>query len=213
MPAQRLPAWLHRQPERITLSLAQIVLTSVVTAMGAVSVAANYVAVQAESICYLPAFGVAAAATALVGQSIGAGRPDMARKFANLTTVLGFCLVSVTGTILFLGRSASGRNPDAGAGGHRPERPGTAGGSLLRAAVRREHRGHRSASGAGDSRGPIPSEPLQYVGRAGGDHPPLHPRLWPHGVWGTMTAELVFRGLIFLVRLLRGRWVNAAALS
>ena len=89
--------------ERITLSLAQIVLTSVVTSMGAVAVAANYVAVQAESICYLPAYGVAAAATALVGQSIGAGRPDMARQFANLTTALGFCLVAVTGSILFCG--------------------------------------------------------------------------------------------------------------
>ena len=33
------------------------------------------------------------------------------------------------------------------------------------------------------------------------------------GVWGTMTAELVFRGIIFLVRLLRGRWVHATALS
>ena len=33
------------------------------------------------------------------------------------------------------------------------------------------------------------------------------------GVWGTMTAELVFRGIIFLIRLLRGKWVNATALS
>ena len=33
------------------------------------------------------------------------------------------------------------------------------------------------------------------------------------GIWGTMTAELVFRGLIFLARLLRGRWVPEAALE
>lgn len=59
--------------ERMALSLAQIVMTSVVAGMGTVAVASNYVAVQTESICYLPAFGVASAATALVGQSIGAG--------------------------------------------------------------------------------------------------------------------------------------------
>lgn len=57
----------------MALSLAQIVMTSVVAGMGTVAVASNYVAVQTESICYLPAFGVASAATALVGQSIGAG--------------------------------------------------------------------------------------------------------------------------------------------
>ena len=44
--------------ERMALSLAQIVMTSVVAGMGTVAVASNYVAVQTESICYLPAFGV-----------------------------------------------------------------------------------------------------------------------------------------------------------
>ena len=58
---------------------------------------ANYVAVQTESICYLPAYGIATAATALVGQSIGAGRQDMAKRFAYGTTALGFGLVTVMG--------------------------------------------------------------------------------------------------------------------
>ena len=40
--------------ERLALCLAQIVMTAVVTGMGPVAVAANYVAVQTESICYLP---------------------------------------------------------------------------------------------------------------------------------------------------------------
>ena len=79
--------------ERMALSLAQIVMTSVVAGMGTVAVASNYVAVQTESICYLPAFGVASAATALVGQSIGARRLDMAKRFAYGTTILGSCLL------------------------------------------------------------------------------------------------------------------------
>ena len=69
--------------------------------MGPVAVAANYVAVQTESICYLPAYGIATAATALVGQSIGAGRQDMAKRFAYGTTALGFGLVTVMGGLLF----------------------------------------------------------------------------------------------------------------
>ena len=57
--------------ERLALCLAQIVMTAVVTGMGPVAVAANYVAVQTESICYLPAYGIATAATALVGSALG----------------------------------------------------------------------------------------------------------------------------------------------
>lgn len=33
------------------------------------------------------------------------------------------------------------------------------------------------------------------------------------GVWATMTAELVFRGSVFFVRLMRGRWIRREALS
>lgn len=32
------------------------------------------------------------------------------------------------------------------------------------------------------------------------------------GVWATMTFELVFRGIIFLIRLLRGKWVDQNSL-
>jgi len=33
------------------------------------------------------------------------------------------------------------------------------------------------------------------------------------GVWVSMTCELVFRGIVFLIRLLRGRWLSAPALT
>lgn len=199
--------------ERITLSLAQIVLTSVVTSMGAVAVAANYVAVQAESICYLPAFGVAAAATALVGQSIGAGRPDMARQFANLTTILGFCLVTVTGSVLFFGAPLL-------AGTLTPEPEVIALSSkVLRVVAFSEPLFAVSIvvigalRGAGDSRGPFLLNLCSMWGVRVVTILLFTRSYGLMGVWGTMTAELVFRGIIFLIRLLRGKWVNATALS
>ena len=36
----------------------------------------------------------------------------------------------------------------------------------------------------------------------------LAPRLGLPGVWLAMCGELCFSGLLFLVRLLRGRWLN-----
>ena len=76
-------------------------MTGVVSSMGAVSVAINYVAVSAEGLCYLPAYGIGGAATTLVGQSIGANRKDMAKRFAYLTTLLSFVLVIFMSVIMF----------------------------------------------------------------------------------------------------------------
>lgn len=57
---------------------AQIASTRIVAPLGTVSIAANSLAVTAESLCYMPGYGIATAATTLVGQSIGAGRRDLA---------------------------------------------------------------------------------------------------------------------------------------
>lgn len=41
--------------------------------LGAAAIAANSFAVTAESLCYMPGYGVGSAATTLVGRSVGAG--------------------------------------------------------------------------------------------------------------------------------------------
>ena len=44
--------------ERATVSVAQIIITAVITGIGTTAVAANHLAVTAESISYLPAYGL-----------------------------------------------------------------------------------------------------------------------------------------------------------
>src|SRR5699024_1931752 len=68
--------------ERVTLSAAQIAATRIVSPLGTVAVAANSLAVTAESFCYMPGYGISAAATTLVGQSLGAGEKRRAKRFA-----------------------------------------------------------------------------------------------------------------------------------
>lgn len=199
--------------ERTTLCLAQIVMTSVVTSMGPVSVAANYVAVQTESICYLPAYGVAAAATALVGQSIGAGRSDMAKRFAYGTTALGFILVTFTGSLLFLCAPFLTRllTPEAEvvALSTRVLRivafsePLFAVSIVVIGALR----------GAGDGKGPFLINLCSMWGIRVLTVLLLTRSYGVVGVWATMAGELVFRGIFFLIRLLRGRWIHTPALT
>ena len=199
--------------ERSTLCLAQIVMTGVVTSMGPVAVAANYVAVQTEGICYLPAYGVAAAATALVGQSIGAGRKDMAKRFAYGTTLVGFLLVSCTGTLLFcfspiLTRllTSEGEVITLSTRALRIvafSEPLFAVSIVVIGALR----------GAGDGRGPFLINLCSMWGIRVVTVLLFTRQFGILGVWATMSVELICRGLFFLVRLLRGRWIHVGALQ
>ena len=50
---------------------AQIMSTVIVAPLGTVAIAANSFAITAESLCYMPGFGVSDAATTIVGQCVG----------------------------------------------------------------------------------------------------------------------------------------------
>ena len=83
------------------LSLAQIVATRIVAPLGTIAIAANSFAVTVESICYMPGFGISSAATTLVGQSFGARKKDLAKSFAWIATSLGMFVMASVGMIMF----------------------------------------------------------------------------------------------------------------
>ena len=87
--------------EKVILSTAQIVSTAIVAPLGTVAIAANSFAVTAESLCYMPAYGIQSAAAMLVGQSVGAGRRRMARRLGWVTVLLGIVVMVITGGLLY----------------------------------------------------------------------------------------------------------------
>ena len=88
--------------ENLVMRGAYIAGTVIVAPLGAIAIAANGFAVIAESFCYMPGYGIADAATALVGQSLGAGRRDLARRFGWITTGGAMLIMTLTGVILFI---------------------------------------------------------------------------------------------------------------
>ncbi len=88
--------------ERATINLGQIATTAVVASLGTVALAANQIAVTAEGLCYLPAYGISYAGIALVGQSVGAGSRENARAYGTLAAKLGFVAAIGTASALFL---------------------------------------------------------------------------------------------------------------
>lgn len=88
--------------ERIVMSSGQLVLTRLVTGLGVVPFAAYFLCNQAESISYLPGFGIAIAATTLIGQSLGAGNKELAKKYGGLCLRFASLLMGGAGLLMFL---------------------------------------------------------------------------------------------------------------
>lgn len=88
--------------ERICMSASGIVVTKSIATLGTASVAANAVYSTAESLSFMPAFAFATAATTLVGQSLGARKPDLAKRYAWHTVFISVFVMLLAGAGLYI---------------------------------------------------------------------------------------------------------------
>ena len=193
--------------ERIVLGGAHVAATRIVAPLGTVAVAADSLAVTAESFCYMPGYGIGPAATTLVGQSIGADRRDLAKRFAYLSTALGMLIMAFTGALMFFFAPwmFSLLTPDPaiqelGSYVLRIEafaEPLFAASIVVAGALR----------GAGDTLAPSILNLVSMWGVRITAAMLLAPRFGLPGVWAAMCGELCIRGVLFLVRMLRGKWL------
>ena len=87
--------------ERFCMSFAGIVVTRCIASLGTVVVAANSVYSTAESISFMPAFAFATAVTTLVGQALGAKKPELARRYTRYTNLIGAGVMVLAGVMLY----------------------------------------------------------------------------------------------------------------
>jgi putative MATE family efflux protein len=80
---------------------AYIATTAIVAPLGSVALAANIFAITAESLCYMPGYGIGEAATTLVGQSAGAQRIDLMKRFATITVLMGVITMTFMGILMY----------------------------------------------------------------------------------------------------------------
>lgn len=88
--------------QHLLMGGAQIVSTLIVAPLGTIAIAANSLAITVESLCYMPGYGIAEAATTLVGQGIGAGQRMLTRSFANLSVMLGIGVMTMMGVMMWI---------------------------------------------------------------------------------------------------------------
>ena len=195
--------------QNILMSGAQIVSTMIVAPLGNIAIAAHSFAITAESLCYMPGYGIGDAATTLVGQTHGAGRIDLCKNFAYMTVGLGMLVMALMGVIMYV---------------FAPEMIGVLspveairelGTTCLRIEAFAEPFFAASivtycvCVGAGDTFKPaainLVTMWLVRLTLAYG----LSQSYGLEGVWIAMATELTFRGVLFLIRLFRGSWMKS----
>ncbi|KLU40760.1 MAG: MATE family efflux transporter [Limnochordia bacterium] len=88
--------------EQGIMRVAQLAYTMIVSSLGTVAYAAHQVALNAESLSFMPGAGFAVAATTLVGQNLGAERPDEAEKAGYESRRMAVVVMSVMGVVFLL---------------------------------------------------------------------------------------------------------------
>lgn len=88
--------------EQLITGSSYIAFTRIVSSLGTLAIAANSFAITAESLCYMPAYGCASAATAIIGQCTGAGRKDLCQAMAWRLARIGMGMMLLSGLLLFL---------------------------------------------------------------------------------------------------------------
>jgi len=189
---------------------AQVMLTVIVAPLGVVAIAANAFAVTAESLCYMPGFGIGEAATTLVGQSYGAGRRDLVIGFCRMTVWLGIAVMTAMGAVLYMASplmmdimTPVAAIRDLGVEVLRIEAFAE---PLYAASIV----AYGAFIGVGDTLVPA----VMNFGSIWAVRIPLAAVLAPtmglRGVWVAMAVELSLRGAIFLWRMYSGRWLHHA---
>lgn len=192
-----------------------MVMTVMMTWLGAFAQAANQVSIRLLSLTFLVVHGLSIATTTLVGQSLGGGRPRDARKYVRAAMWVGAALVTVN-TVLYLAM------PRVLCGGFTKDPqvlelavtllvPGTL--VVILDMVVMVASG--ALKGAGDTRFPM----LAAVFTAWGVGVPLTWLLTqtlgqgPMGVYYGLMGQIGGNALLLIWRLLQGDWVHRPLLS
>ncbi len=196
--------------EHVVICGAQIMTTVIVAPLGVFAIAANSFAITAESLCYMPGYGISDAATTLVGQSVGAKRRRLTRSFAFITVFMGMIIMELMGLLMYIfAPQIIGLMTPV-------EEIRSLGIMALRIEAFAEPMFAASIVAYG-----------VFVGAANTLVPCLMnffsiwairlslaallaPTMGLKGVWIAMCIELCFRGIIFLIRLFKRNWITKA---
>ena len=199
--------------QHLLMGGAQIVSTLIVAPLGTVAIAAHSLGITVESLCYMPGYGIAEAATTLVGQSYGAGKRMLTQSFAYMSTALGMIVMTLMGMLMwvFATELMSLMTPVdeiIAIGAHCLRIEAFAEPMFAAAIVV-----NGIFIGAGDTLRPAIMSLVSMWGVRLTLAALLAATYGLSGVWTAMAIELTFRGIMFLIRLRHGGWMRRLEVS
>lgn len=87
--------------EQVLLQVALLNLAVIIAQFGTAAYAAHSIGLRIAALAFLPGWGFSVAATTLVGQELGARRPDQARQATYMAFWLALAVMSSLGAVLF----------------------------------------------------------------------------------------------------------------
>ncbi|MBQ9608542.1 MAG: MATE family efflux transporter [Lachnospiraceae bacterium] len=87
---------------RITSSLGYVVFAGLVSSMGTGIFAAHSIAVNAETIFYIPGYGLSSATSAMIGVAYGEKNINRLKSIMKVSTVITICIMVINGLILYI---------------------------------------------------------------------------------------------------------------
>jgi putative MATE family efflux protein len=88
--------------EQVQFNIAFMTYTRIIASLGTTALAAHGVTLAIQSLTFNVGFGLSVATAALVGQSLGAQRPDLAEKVAYVTTRYSLIFMMIVGLVLMV---------------------------------------------------------------------------------------------------------------
>ena len=198
------PMWI----QNLIMRGAHVMSTIIGAPLGTIAIAANSFAIIAESFCYMPGYGLEEAVTALVGQSIGAKRRDLAKRFAWINIGMAAAMMSGLAVLMYIfaPQMMGLLTSDAGVI--------ALGAKCLRIEAFAELFyavsivGYGACVGAGDTMVPmVMNFASMWVVRIGLALL-LTPRYGLTGYWIAMCIELNIRGILFALRVKGNSWMK-----
>ena len=195
--------------QHVMMCSASIVITGIVAPLGSIALAANSFGITAESLCYMSGYGIADAATTLIGQSLGAGRKKLTRSFAWISVLSGMVIMGALAVLMYVFAtelmglmSPVPEVVDLGALCLRVEAWAE---PLFAAAII----GYGVFVGAGYTIAPCGINLVSMWIVRLGLSAVMVKSMGLYGVWLAMAIELCFRGTVYLLWLTSKRWMKS----
>ena len=198
---------------KFIMRIGQLIYGFIIISLGTQSYVAHNIAGTIESYSYLPAMGFAVVASTMVGQNLGKNNPLEAKRYALISNVLSTIFMGCIGIIFFIIAPSIAKEFTLNVGTQNLVISVVRIIALFQPLLSLTFVISSALQGAGDTKFPMY---LTFICIWGirivlGYTFAIIFNLGLIGIWIAYSIDISFRGIILLIRFLKGKWISIIA--